>query len=223
MKLFVDTGNIKDIQRLADLGIIDGVTTNPSLMAKEGGNVPQMLKQICAIVQGPISGEVVATDFDGMIREGHAIAGIHPHMVVKLPFGPPGVKACRALSAEGIRVNMTLIFSAAQALLAAKANAWCVSPFIGRLDDIGHTGMTVIEEIVEIFQNYEFGTQVLVASVRSPLHVVQAAQIGADIATCPAAVIDAMFRHPLTDAGLKKFLEDHEKAQQQAQAAPARG
>ena len=213
MQLFVDTGNIKDIQRLADLGIIDGVTTNPSLMAKEGGDVPQILKQICRIVQGPVSGEVVATDVDGMLREGREIATLDEHMVVKVPFGPAGVQACKTLSREGIRVNVTLIFSAAQALLAAKADAWCVSPFIGRLDDIAQTGMTLIEEIVEIFQNYEFGTQVLVASVRSPLHVVQAAQIGADICACPPAVIDQMFKHPLTDSGLKKFLEDYAQAQ----------
>ncbi len=213
MKLFVDTGSVKEIQRLADIGIIDGVTTNPSLMAKEGGDVPQILKQICQIVKGPVSGEVVALDAAGMLREGRAIAALDAHMVVKVPMTVEGIKACKALTAEGIRVNVTLIFSATQALLAAKAGAWCVSPFIGRLDDISATGMSLIEEIVEIFQNYEFGTQVLVASVRHPLHVVEAARLGADISTCPPAIIDAMFRHPLTDIGLKKFLDDHEKAQ----------
>jgi transaldolase len=213
MKLFVDTGNVKEVEELAALGILDGATTNPSLMAKAGGDPKQILREICRLVQGPVSGEVVSTTADEMIREGRGIAAIDPHMVVKVPFTKDGVKACKALSGEGIPVNVTLIFSATQALLAAKVGASYVSPFIGRLDDIATDGMHVIEEIVEIFDNYEFGTEVLVASVRHPIHIVRAARIGADICTCPAAVIEQMFKHPLTDIGLDKFLKDWEKAQ----------
>jgi transaldolase len=213
MKLFVDTGNLKEIEALAAIGIIDGVTTNPSLMAKEGGDPVAILKRICEIVQGPVSGEVVATDVDGMIREGRDIAAIDPHMVVKVPFTKAGVQACKVLTREGHSVNVTLVFSATQALLAAKVGATFVSPFIGRLDDIATDGMRLIEEIVDIYQNYEFGTEVLVASVRHPIHVVQAARLGADVCTCPAPVIEAMFRHPLTDIGLERFLKDWEKAQ----------
>jgi len=213
MKLFVDTSSVKDIKALAELGIIDGVTTNPSLMAKEGGDPRQILKEICRIVQGPVSGEVVATDAEGMIREGHALAALDEHGVVKVPFTREGVKACKALSSEGTPVNVTLIFSATQALLAAKVGASYVSPFVGRLDDIATDGMHLIEEIVEIFDNYEFGTQVLVASCRHPIHIVTAARLGADICTCPPAVLDQLFKHPLTDIGLEKFLKDWEKAQ----------
>jgi transaldolase len=213
MKFFADTGNIKEIQALADLGIIDGVTTNPSLMAKEGGDPRAILKQICDIVQGPVSAEVVATEAQAMIAEGRSLATIDKHIVVKVPFGKDGVKACRALAGEGIPVNVTLVFSATQAILAAKANAAYVSPFIGRLDDIAADGMTLVEQIVEIYDNYEWGTEILVASVRSPMHIVQAAQLGADICTCPSAVLDQIFKHPLTDSGLKKFLEDWEKSQ----------
>jgi transaldolase len=213
MKLFVDTGSLKDITSLASLGILDGVTTNPSLMAKEGGDPRQILKEICRIVQGPVSGEVVATDYDGMIREGHDLASIDKHVVVKVPFTRDGVKACKTLSGEGIPVNVTLIFSATQALLAAKVGATYVSPFVGRLDDIATDGMHLIEEIVEIFDNYEFGTQVLVASVRNSIHIITAARLGADVCTCPPAVIDQMFKHPLTDIGLEKFLKDWEKSQ----------
>jgi transaldolase len=213
MKIFVDTGSIKDIKALAELGIIDGVTTNPTLMAKESGDPKAMLKEICRIVQGPVSGEVVATEYEGMIREGHDIAKIDEHMVVKVPFTKAGVRACKTLSSEGIRVNVTLIFSATQALLAAKVGATFVSPFVGRLDDIATDGMHVIEEIVEIFDNYDFPTEVLVASTRHPIHIVQAARLGADICTCPPAVIEALFKHPLTDLGLERFLKDWEKAQ----------
>jgi len=213
MKFFADTGNIKEIQALADLGIIDGVTTNPSLMAKEGGDARAILKEICRVVQGPVSAEVVATDAAGMITEGKSLATIDPHIVVKVPFGKDGVKACRALSAEGIAVNVTLVFSATQAILAAKANAAYVSPFVGRLDDIATDGMDLIEQIVQIYDNYEWGTEILVASVRSPMHIVQAARLGADVCTCPSAVLEQIFKHPLTDSGLKKFLEDWEKAQ----------
>jgi transaldolase len=213
MKLFVDTGSIKDIEALAALGILDGVTTNPSLLAKESGDYRQNLKKICDIVKGPVSGEVTATDFAGMLRQGHDIAGIDPHMVVKVPLTRDGIRACKTLSTEGIRVNVTLCFSAAQALLAAKAGATFVSPFVGRLDDVATSGMELIREIVEIYDNYEFTTEVLVASCRHPIHVVEAARLGADIATCPPAVIDQLFNHPLTTIGLEKFLKDWEKAQ----------
>jgi transaldolase len=212
MKLFVDTGNIKDIETLAALGILDGVTTNPTLLSKEPGDYRQNLKRICDIVKGPVSGEVTATDFAGMITQGHDIAKIDQYMVVKVPLTRDGVRACKALSGEGIRVNVTLVFSAAQALLAAKAGASFVSPFVGRLDDVAASGMEVVREIVEIYDNYDFKTEVLVASCRHPMHVVEAARMGADIATCPAAVIDALFNHPLTNVGLEKFLKDWEKA-----------
>jgi transaldolase len=213
MKLFVDTGNVKDIEALAALGIIDGVTTNPSLLARESGDYRQTLRTICAIVQGPVSGEVVATDFAGMMREGRDIAAIDPHMIVKVPLTRDGIRACKAMSGEGIRVNVTLVFSAAQALLAAKAGATFVSPFVGRLDDVATSGMDLIRDIVMIFDNYEFTTEVLVASCRHPIHIVEAARLGADICTCPPGVIDQLFNHPLTHIGLEKFLKDWEKAQ----------
>lgn len=214
MKFFVDTGNIADIKRLHALGVVDGVTTNPSLMAKEKQDPKAILKEICDIVQGPVSGEVVATDLEGMLSEGRELREISEHIVVKVPFTPAGVQACKILSEEGTRVNVTLVFSAAQALIAAKVGAYFVSPFVGRLDDIAHDGMELIEDIVEIYDNYEFTTQVLVASTRSPMHIVQAAKLGADICTCPPAVIEALFKHPLTDIGLERFLKDWEKAQQ---------
>lgn len=213
MKLFIDSGNLKEIEALVPLGIIDGITTNPSLLAKEGGDYRAILKKICQIVQGPTSAEVVATDFDGMLHEGRDLATIDEHIVVKVPFTREGVKACKALSSEGIRVNVTLVFSPTQALIAAKVGATFVSPFVGRLDDIATSGMNLISEIVDIYDNYEFATEVLVASVRHPIHVVEAARMGADICTCPAAVIESMFRHPLTDIGLERFLKDWEKAQ----------
>jgi transaldolase len=220
MKLFVDTGSLKDITYLASLGIIDGVTTNPSLMAKESGDPREILKEICRIVQGPVSAEVLETDTEGMLREGRELAKIDPHIVVKVPFTKDGVKACKVLSSEGIKVNVTLIFSATQALLAAKVGATYVSPFVGRLDDIATDGMQLIEQIVEIFDNYDFGTEVLVASTRHPVHLVQAARMGADVATCPPSVIEAMFKHPLTDIGLERFLKDWEKAQAALAAKP---
>jgi transaldolase len=213
MKLFLDTGSVKEIEALAAIGIVDGITTNPSLMAKEGGDPRQILKQICQIVKGPVSAEVVATDYNGMVREGRDLAAIDEHIVVKVPLTKDGVHACKTLSDEGTRVNVTLIFSATQALFAAKAGASYVSPFVGRLDDIGATGMNLVREIVDIFDNYEFPTEVLVASVRHPIHIIEAARMGADVATCPAAVIEQAFKHPLTDVGLAKFLADHEKAQ----------
>src|ERR671925_426194 len=213
MKLFVDTGNVKEIEALASIGILDGVTTNPTLLAKAGGDYRQILKQICQIVKGPVSGEVTATDFNGMMREGRDLASIDEHIVVKVPFTTDGVKACKLLSSEGTHVNVTLIFSATQAWLAAKAGASYVSPFVGRLDDIATTGMNLVREIVDIFDNFEFTTEVLVASVRNPIHIIEAARMGADVATAPAAVIEQCFRHPLTDIGLERFLKDWEKAQ----------
>jgi transaldolase len=213
MKLFVDTGNVKEIEALVDIGILDGVTTNPSLLAKEKGDYRQILKQICTLVKGPVSAEVVATDYAGMIHQGRDLASIDEHIVIKVPFTKDGVKACRTLASEGQRVNVTLIFSPTQAWLAAKAGATYVSPFVGRLDDVGTTGMNLIQEIVDIFDNFEFTTEVLVASVRHPIHVVEAARMGADVVTVPAAVIEQCFRHPLTDIGLERFLKDWEKAQ----------
>lgn len=213
MKLFIDSGNLKEIESLVPLGIIDGITTNPSLLAKEPGDYREILKKICRIVQGPTSAEVVATDAEGMIREGRELAAIDEHIVVKVPFTREGVKACKALSSEGTRVNVTLIFSPAQALLAAKVGATYVSPFVGRLDDIASSGMGLISEIVDIFENYQFSTEILVASTRGPMHIVEAARMGADICTCPAKVIDALFNHPLTDIGLANFLKDWEKSQ----------
>lgn len=213
MKLFIDSGNLKEIEALVPLGIIDGITTNPSLLAKEGGDYRAILKRICQIVQGPTSAEVVATDAEGMIREGRDLRSIDEHIVVKVPFTKEGVKACRTLASEGTKVNVTLCFSPTQALIAAKVGASYISPFVGRLDDIATSGMHLVQEIVDIYENYRFTTEVLVASVRHPIHVVEAARMGADVCTCPAAVIEAMFRHPLTDVGLERFLKDWEKAQ----------
>jgi transaldolase len=213
MKLFIDSGNLKEIESLVPLGIIDGITTNPSLLAKEGGDYRALLKRICQIVKGPTSAEVVATDAEGMIREGRDLRAIDEHIVVKVPFTKEGVRACRTLASEGTKVNVTLCFSPTQALIAAKVGATYISPFVGRLDDIATSGMNLIQEIVDIYENYRFKTEVLVASVRHPIHVVEAARMGADVCTCPAAVIEAMFRHPLTDIGLEKFLKDWEKAQ----------
>ena len=213
MKLFIDSGNIKDIETLVAIGIIDGVTTNPTLLAKEPGDYRENLKKICQIVKGPVSGEVTAIDVAGMLQEGREIAKIDQHMIVKVPLTRAGIQACKALSGEGIRVNVTLCFSAAQALLAAKAGATYISPFVGRLDDVGTNGMALIKEIVEIYNNYDFTTEVLVASTRNPMHVVEAARMGADICTCPPALIDQLFNHPLTNIGLEKFLKDWEKSQ----------
>jgi transaldolase len=218
MKLFVDTGSLKEIEALAAIGIIDGVTTNPSLMAKEGGDARRILKQICQTVKGPVSAEVVTTAAADMITEGRDLAGIDEHIVIKVPFTKDGVKACRTLSSEGLRVNVTLIFSAPQAWLAAKAGAAYVSPFVGRLDDIGATGMNLVREIVDIFDNFEYSTEVLVASVRHPIHIIEAARMGADVVTCPPGVVEQCFKHPLTDIGLEKFLKDWEKAQAAAKA-----
>ena len=213
MKLFIDSGNIKDIEALVAIGIIDGVTTNPTLLAKEPGDYRENLKKICQIVQGPVSGEVTAVDVAGMLQQGREIAKIDQHMIVKVPLTRAGIQACKELSGEGIRVNVTLCFSAAQALLAAKAGATYISPFVGRLDDVGTDGMGLIREIVEIYNNYDFATEILVASTRNPIHIIEAARMGADICTCPPAVIDQLFNHPLTNIGLEKFLKDWEKSQ----------
>jgi transaldolase len=213
MKIFIDSGSLKDYEALVPLGIIDGATTNPSLMAKEGGDPRAIVKKICGLVQGPVSAEVVSTTAADMIAEGRELSKIDPHVVVKVPFTRDGLKALKTLSGEGIPVNVTLIFSATQALFAAKVGASYVSPFVGRLDDIASDGMRLVQEISEIFNHYQFGTQILVASVRSPMHIVEAARMGAHVCTCPASVIEACFNHPLTDIGLAKFLKDWEKAQ----------
>jgi transaldolase len=212
MKFFIDTGNLDDIKRLTALGIIDGVTTNPSLMAKEKGDFAESIREICRVVQGPVSAEVLSIDADEMIAEGTRLAAIDPHVVVKVPFTPAGVRACKALSTAGHRVNVTLVFSPTQALIAAKVGAAFVSPFIGRLDDIATDGMALVRQIVEIYRNYDFRTEILVASVRHPMHIVEAARLGADVCTCPPAVLDACFKHPLTDLGLEKFLSDWKKS-----------
>ena len=212
MKIFIDSGNLKDIEALVPLGIIDGITTNPSLLAKEPGDYRENLKKICQIVQGPTSAEVVETEAQAMIKQGRELSKIDPWIVVKVPLTRDGIKACKALSSEGIKVNVTLCFSPAQALLAAKVGATYISPFVGRLDDVGTPGMDLIRDIVEIYGNYNFKTEILVASTRGPMHIVEAARMGADICTCPPAVIDALFNHPLTEIGLKKFLGDWEKA-----------
>jgi transaldolase len=212
MKIFIDTGNLKDIEKLVPLGIIDGITTNPSLLAKEPGDYRENLKKICQIVRGPTSAEVTETDGDAMIKQGRDLSKIDPWIVVKVPLTRDGIRACKTLSSEGIKVNVTLCFSPAQALLAAKVGATYISPFVGRLDDIATPGMALIHDIVEIYRHYEFKTEVLVASTRGPMHIVEAAKMGADICTCPPAVIESLFNHPLTDIGLKKFLADWEKA-----------
>jgi transaldolase len=216
MKFFIDTANLADIREAQDMGILDGVTTNPSLMAKEGitgkDNVMRHYKQICEIVDGDISAEVISIKFEEMIREGEELAELDENIVVKVPMTGDGVKAIKYFSEKGIRTNCTLIFSAGQALLAAKAGATYVSPFVGRLDDISTDGMALIEQIVTIFTNYGFETEVLAASVRHPMHVIQCAEIGADVITAPLSVIKSLLNHPLTDSGLAKFLADHEKA-----------
>ena len=210
MKIYLDTGNVKEIAEAARMGILDGVTTNPSLVSKEGRDFKDLILEICQLVDGPVSAEVVSVEADAMVKEGLELARIHPNVVVKCPLIPEGLAATKRLAAEGIRVNVTLCFSPTQALLAAKAGAWCVSPFIGRLDDISSDGMELIRQIVTIFHNYDFPTQVLVASVRHPQHVVEAALVGGDICTMPYGVFQQLVKHPLTDIGLKKFLADWE-------------
>jgi len=211
MKFFLDTANVKEIYEAANLGILDGVTTNPSLVVKEGRSFKEMLQEICKIVDGPVSAEVVSVEADAMVKEGKELAKIHKNIVVKCPLTPEGIKATKKLSSEGIRVNVTLCFSPTQAILAAKAGAWCVSPFIGRLDDVSSDGMALIRQIVTIYKNYDYKTLVLVASVRHPQHVVEAALAGGHICTMPYGVFQSLFKHPLTDVGLKKFLDDWAK------------
>jgi transaldolase len=210
MKFYLDTASVKEIQEAASLGLLDGVTTNPSLVAKEGRVFREVLVEICNIVDGPISAEVVSIEADAMVKEGRELAKIHKNIVVKVPLIAEGLKATKRLAAEGIKVNVTLCFSPTQALLAAKAGAWCVSPFIGRLDDISSNGMELIRQILTIYRNYDFKTYVLVASVRHPQHVVEAALAGGHICTMPFAIFQQMVKHPLTDIGLKKFLADWE-------------
>jgi transaldolase len=212
MKLFVDTANVGEIREAASLGILDGVTTNPSLVAKEKRDFKELIKEICSLVDGPVSAEVVATDYQGILSEARDLVKIHDNIVVKIPLIKEGLKAVKSLKAEGIRANVTLCFSATQALLAAKAGAYFISPFIGRLDDISHTGMDLIRDIVTIYRNYDMETEVLVASIRHPLHVLEAAKIGADIASMPFKVFEQLVKHPLTDIGLRRFLEDWKKA-----------
>lgn len=213
MKFFIDTANISEIKEAAALGILDGVTTNPSLVAKEGKDFRKLLDEILAIVDGPVSAEVVSTDYDGILKEAHELSKIHKNIVVKVPLIKEGLKAVRTLTSENIKTNVTLCFSASQALLAAKAGATYISPFVGRLDDISHDGMELISQIVQIYKNYDYKTQVLVASIRHPLHLVEAALMGADVCTMPFSVIDKLFNHPLTDLGLEKFLSDWKKSQ----------
>ncbi|WKZ68650.1 MAG: fructose-6-phosphate aldolase [Melioribacteraceae bacterium] len=214
MKFFIDTANIKEIQEAASLGILDGVTTNPSLVAKEGRNFRELLDEIVKIVDGPISAEVVSTDYAGILKEANELAKIHKNIVVKVPLIREGLKAVKTLTEDGIKTNVTLCFSASQALLAAKAGATYISPFVGRLDDISTDGMGLIYDIIQIYENYGFPTQVLVASIRHPLHLVEAAKMGAHVATMPFDVINKLFNHPLTDIGLDKFLSDWKKLNQ---------
>lgn len=211
MKIFIDSADLNEIRDAAAMGVIDGVTTNPSLVAKSGRSLETIVREICEVVDGPISAEVTATDAPGIVREGKALAAIHPNVVVKVPLIPEGIKAVRTLSGEGIRTNVTLCFSAPQALLAAKAGATYISPFIGRIDDIGGDGLELIAQIVTIYNNYAYETEVLAASIRHPVHLVRCAQIGADVATIPHSVILQLLKHPLTDVGLAKFLEDAKK------------
>jgi transaldolase len=211
MKIFIDSADIEEIRDAAQMGVIDGVTTNPSLVAKVGRKLEDVVADVCEVVDGPVSAEVVAVDYDGIVAEGRALAKLHPNVVVKVPLIAEGLKAVRTFTEEGIRTNVTLCFSPTQALLAAKAGASYISPFIGRIDDIAGEGMELIEQIVQIYRNYDFETEVLAASIRHPVHVVQAAMIGAHVATLPHKVIRQLLNHPLTDIGLEKFLADAKK------------
>ena len=211
MELFLDTANIDDIRKSVEIGVISGVTTNPSLVAKEKRDFHSIVKEICAIVPGPVSAEVLSLEAEKMIEEARVLAALAPNVVVKLPMTREGLKACKVLTGEGVKTNVTLVFSANQALLAALAGATYVSPFVGRLDDAGNEGMQVVRDIVQIYENYDIATRVITASVRHPMHVIEAAKAGSDIATVPTAVLDAMFRHPLTDIGVERFLADWKK------------
>jgi transaldolase len=215
MKIFLDTANLASIKLYNDMGLLDGITTNPSLLAKEGGDPQKAMEEIVRIIKGDVSLEVVSTDYNGMLDEAHRLRKYGSNVVIKVPMTPEGLKACKTLSQEGISVNVTLVFSPNQAILAAKAGAKYVSPFIGRLDDIGQDGMVLIAEMKQIFSNYDYKTQILVASVRHPMHVVEAGKIGADVVTLPPDVLGKMLKHPLTDIGLKNFLADWEKLKQE--------
>jgi transaldolase len=219
VKIFLDTANLDELRKAADWGIVDGVTTNPSLIAKEGRPIEDQIAAICEIVDGDISAEVVSTEADQMVRDGRELSKIHDNVVVKLPLTRDGIKACSVLSKEGIRTNVTLVFTPAQALLAAKAGAYIVSPFVGRLDDIGLEGMEVVHQIVQIYDNYGYSTQILAASLRMPNHVIQSALAGAHIGTMPFKVLDQLFNHPLTDKGLDQFLKDYAKVFEESTAA----
>jgi transaldolase len=212
MKIFIDSADIEEIRDVAQMGVIDGVTTNPSLVAKTGRGRDEVIVDICELVDGPVSAEVLSTDYDGIVDEARKVAKLHPNVVVKVPLIADGLKAVRTLSGEGIHVNVTLCFSPTQAMLAAKSGATYISPFLGRIDDISDEGMDLVEDIVSIYRNYGFSTQVLAASIRSPVHVSQAAKIGADVATLPHKVIHQLIKHPLTDIGLEKFLADANKS-----------
>jgi transaldolase len=216
MKIFIDSADINEIKEAAALGVLDGCTTNPSLLAKVGRKIETAIPEICEVVDGPVSAEVVATDYDGILKEGRVLAKLHKNVVVKVPLIIDGLKAVRTFKKEGIRTNVTLCFSPTQALLAAKAGASFISPFIGRLDDVSNEGMELIEQIVQIYANYDYETEVLAASVRHPIHVVQAALVGSHCATLPLSVIKQLIKHPLTDVGLAKFLEDHKKSTEKA-------
>jgi transaldolase len=211
MKFFIDTANIEEIKEANSLGLIDGVTTNPSLVAKEGRDFKELVTEICQIVDGPVSAEAVSLDAEGMVKEARELSKIHKNIVVKIPMITEGIKAARVLSGEGINTNVTLVFSPLQALMAAKAGATYVSPFVGRLDDVAHDGMELVDQILQIYDNYGFETEVIVASIRNPIHVLEAALMGADIATIPFKVINQIAKHPLTDVGLEKFLDDWKK------------
>lgn len=211
MKFFIDTANIEDIKKANELGMVDGVTTNPSLVSKEGREFKGLIKEICEIVTGPVSAEAISLDADGMIREARELSSLADNIVVKIPLIEEGLKAVKILAHEGIKTNVTLCFSPIQALMAAKAGAAYISPFVGRLDDISHDGMNLVEQIITIYENYDFETEVIVASIRNPLHVLDAALMGADIATIPYKVINQLVKHPLTDIGLEKFLDDWKK------------
>lgn len=211
MKFFIDTANVSEIRKAWDVGVIDGVTTNPSLISKENRDPLELLKEICEIVDGPVSAEAVSLKAEEMVREAEELSRIHPNIVVKIPMTEEGLRAVKRLSAEGIKTNVTLVFSPSQALLAAKAGATYVSPFVGRMDDISHTGMNIVSEILEIYDNYMFKTEIIVASIRNPLHVVEAAKMGAHVATIPYSVIQQLIKHPLTDIGIERFLKDWEK------------
>ncbi len=211
MKIFLDTANLEEIKKGVEWGIVDGVTTNPTLVAKEGADFKQRVKEICDLVKGPVSAEVIALDYEGMVKEARELASISEYVVVKIPMTPDGIKAVKTLSREGIKTNVTLVFSPAQAILAAKAGATYVSPFVGRMDDISNDGMRMLSEIVEIYNNYGFETEIIAASIRHPMHVIEAALMGVDIVTMPFEVLEKMFKHPMTDIGIERFLSDWKK------------